>query len=174
MKKGGMTMRIMGIDPGLAIVGFGIVDIINRNTKAIDYGTIQTESTLAYTDRLLCLANSLEKLLEVYKPDVVAVEELFFNKNTKTAFAVSQARGVILYTVLKKGIPLYEYTPLQVKQGVVGYGRATKQQVQLMVKTLLNLKEIPKPDDAADGLAIAICHKNFSSLNRISLQGVIK
>lgn len=167
-------MRIMGIDPGLAIVGFGVVDTFNRQVKAVDYGTIQTESKLQYTDRLLCISNSLEQLLDRYNPDVVAVEELFFNKNTKTAFAVSQARGVILLTVLKKGIPLYEYTPLQVKQGVVGYGRATKVQVQLMVKTLLGLKEIPKPDDAADGLAVAICHKNFSSLNKISLQGVIK
>lgn len=169
-----MTKRIMGIDPGLAIVGFGVIDIEQNKTKPIDYGTIQTESTLCYTDRLLCIANSLSKLLDIYKPDVVAVEELFFNKNTKTAFAVSQARGVILLTVLKKGIPLYEYTPLQVKQGVVGYGRATKQQVQLMVKTLLRLTEIPKPDDAADGLAIAICHKNFSSLNNITQQGVVK
>ena len=167
-------MRIMGIDPGLAIVGFGVVDTFNRQVKAVDYGTIQTESKLEYTNRLLCIANSLDQLLDTYKPDVVAVEELFFNKNTKTAFAVAQARGVILLTVLKKGIPLYEYTPLQVKQGVVGYGRATKMQVQLMVKTLLGLKDIPKPDDAADGLAVAICHKNFSSLNKISLQGVIK
>lgn len=167
-------MRIMGIDPGLAIVGFGVVDTCKRQMKAVDYGTIQTESKLEYTNRLLCVANSLEQLLNTYQPDVVAVEELFFNKNTKTAFAVAQARGVILLTVLKKGIPLYEYTPLQVKQGVVGYGRATKVQVQLMVKTLLGLKEKPKPDDAADGLAVAICHKNFSSLNKISLQGVIK
>ncbi|QNO15720.1 crossover junction endodeoxyribonuclease RuvC [Alkalicella caledoniensis] len=167
-------MRIMGIDPGLAIVGFGVIDIENRKTKAIDYGTIQTESSICYTDRLLCVANSLKKLLDIYKPDVVAVEELFFNKNTKTAFAVSQARGVILLTVLQEEIPLYEYTPLQVKQGVVGYGRASKQQVQIMVKTLLNLNDIPKPDDAADGLAIAICHRNFSSLNTITQQGVIK
>ncbi len=167
-------MRIMGIDPGLAIVGFGIIENKHRQLKAIDYGTITTESTLSYSNRILCVANSLNKLLELYQPDVVAVEELFFNKNTKTAFSIAQARGVILYTVLKNEIPLYEYTPLQVKQGVVGYGRATKKQVQLMAKTLLNLKELPKPDDAADGLAIAICHKNFSSLNSVSLQGVLK
>ncbi|SHJ73166.1 Holliday junction endonuclease RuvC [Anaerobranca californiensis DSM 14826] len=167
-------MRIMGIDPGLAIVGFGIIDLDVRKVKVVDYGTIQTDNSLCYTDRLLCVGNSLEKILKIYQPDVVAIEELFFNKNSKTAFAISQVRGVIIYTVLKKEIPLYEYTPLQVKQGVVGYGRATKNQVQLMVKNLLNLKEIPKPDDAADGLAVALCHKNFLRSNGINLQGVVK
>ncbi|WP_350344422.1 crossover junction endodeoxyribonuclease RuvC [Proteinivorax tanatarense] len=161
-------MIILGLDPGIAILGYGVVKKEKHKLKPIDFGTIQTSKELDEPQRLLSLANSLEKLLDIYNPDVVAVEELFFNKNIKTAITVAQARGVILMVILKKGISLYEYTPLQVKQGVVGYGRATKLQVQTMVKTLLNLEKIPKPDDAADGLAIAICHNNFSAMNIIS------
>ncbi|WP_353892636.1 crossover junction endodeoxyribonuclease RuvC [Proteinivorax hydrogeniformans] len=164
-------MIILGLDPGIAILGYGIVKKENHKLKAIDYGTIETSKDLEEPQRLLSLANSLEKLIDMYKPDVVAVEELFFNKNVKTAITVAQARGVILMVILKKGVKLHEYTPLQIKQGVVGYGRATKPQVQTMVKTLLNLEKIPRPDDAADGLAIAICHNNFSAMNVVAQKG---
>ena len=149
-------MKIIGIDPGTAIIGYGVIDS-NRKLELIDYGCIRTSADLSTADRLVILNKELEKLLKKYKPGAVAVEDIFFFKNLKTAIKVSQARGVILLTIAKLKIPVYEFTPLQIKQAVTCYGRAEKIQVQKMVKTLLGLKDIPKPDDAADALAVAIC-----------------
>ena len=150
-------MRIIGIDPGIAIVGYGIVDYDKNHFEVVDYGAIQTKSTTPFPKRLMQVYEALVYLIEMYKPECCAVEELFFNKNVKTAIAVGHARGVILLAAEKFQIPIFEYTPLQVKQGVVGYGRAEKKQVQEMVKIILKLEEHPKPDDVADALAVAIC-----------------
>jgi crossover junction endodeoxyribonuclease RuvC len=154
---------IFGIDPGIAIVGYGVVDYTGNKFKVIDYGAITTEANESFPNRLKLVYDELSILLEKYKPDAVAIEELFFNKNVKTAIIVGQARGVQLLAAVNKGLELYEYTPLQVKQGVVGYGRAEKKQVQEMVKLILNLKKVPKPDDVADALAVAICHAHSGS-----------
>ncbi len=151
-------MRIIGIDPGFAITGFGVIEYTGNKFSIIDVGAITTEAGLELSDRLLTLSNGLDELIVKYKPDAMAVEELFFNTNVKTAIKVGHGRGVVLLAAAKADIKVYEYTPLQVKQAVVGYGRAKKEQVQQMVKVLLNLEKIPKPDDAADALAIAICH----------------
>lgn len=157
-------MVILGIDPGTAHTGFGVVRKIqnlkskNRNKiKCLDYGLIQTNPDLPTAERLKKINNELNKLIKKYKPKVLAVENVYFFKNLKTAMPVSQAKGVVLLTAAKKNIPVYEFTPLQVKMAVVGYGKAEKNQVQQMVKILLHLKKIPQPDDAADALAIAIC-----------------
>jgi len=149
-------MIILGIDPGTAATGFGIIKK-NRELKPIDYGLITTPADLSTAERLNRLHNELHLLIKKHKPDIVAVEDIFFFKNLKTAIKVSQARGVILLTAAKSKIPIFECTPLQVKQAITSYGRAEKIQVQKMVKVLLGLKEIPKPDDAADALAVAIC-----------------
>ncbi len=149
-------MVILGIDPGTARIGFGVINN-NQKLKLIGYGCIQTPKTLKNPQRLAELENQLRQIIKKYKPERVAVEDLFFFKNLKTAISVSQARGVILLTAAKSKIPILEYTPLQIKQAVTGYGRAEKKQVQKMVKMILNLKKIPKPDDAADALAAAIC-----------------
>ena len=151
-------MIILGIDPGLATTGYGVVKKEGNSFKLIDYDTITTSSDRTDVDRLSQLYEELLSLIDKYNPEHIAVEELFFNKNVKTAIRVGQARGVILLAGAQQSINVAEYTPLQVKQAVVGYGRASKQQVQQMVKALLNLEKIPKPDDAADALAISICH----------------
>ena len=143
-------MIILGIDPGIAIVGYGIVEYKNNKFRVIDYGAITTPSTMNTTKRLERIYKGLDISIKNYNVDEVGVEELFFNKNVKTAITVAQARGVILLACSHNDKPIYEYTPLQVKQGVVGYGRAQKAQVQQMVTSMLNLKEIPKPDDVAD------------------------
>ncbi len=153
-------MRVIGIDPGTAIVGYGIVDYEKGKYNLIDYGCINTDKNLPMEDRLLIIYNDLKKILEKYSPNEMAVEDLFYFKNNKTVISVGQARGVILLAGKEKNIILNNYTPLQVKIGISGYGRATKNQVQQMVKTILNLEEIPKPDDAADAIAIAITHIN--------------
>jgi len=151
-------MLILGIDPGTAIIGFGLIEKDkNQKLKAINYGCIKTPNTLSTAERLKILSQELTALIKKHKPDAVAVEDIFFFKNLKTAIKVSQARGVILLTIANADTPVYEYTPLQIKQAVACYGRAEKAQVQQMVKALLNLAEIPKPDDAADALAVAIC-----------------
>lgn len=160
-------MRIFGIDPGIAIVGYGVIDYVGNNFKVIDYGVITTPSTMSPQRRLKCVYDELTEILKKYNPDAVAIEELFFNKNVKTAIQVGQARGVEILAAMNQNIELFEYTPLQVKQGVVGYGRATKNQVQEMVKMLLNLKEIPKPDDAADALAVAISHAHSGAFDKL-------
>lgn len=151
-------MRVLGIDPGLATMGYGIIDVEGNRLRAVEYGTIETASKTDYPKRLYQLHVELKKIIEDTRPDEVAMEELFFNKNITTAISVAQARGVEILTCMEMGLPIYEYTPLQIKQAVVGYGRAEKHQVQEMVKIFLHLKDIPKPDDAADGLAIAITH----------------
>ncbi|MBR2569597.1 MAG: crossover junction endodeoxyribonuclease RuvC [Paenibacillus sp.] len=157
-------MRILGIDPGIAIVGFGFVDKQGSRVVPVQYGCIQTESTTAPEVRLLQVFEATEKLLDQYKPDAVAVEKLFFNRNVTTAFSVGQARGVVILAAAKRGLQIAEYTPMQVKQAIVGYGKAEKKQVQEMVKLFLKLKAIPKPDDVADALAVAICHAHSSGL----------
>jgi len=150
-------MIIAGIDPGTARIGYGIIKKSSNKLEMIEYGCIKTESKFSTAERLDQLDQQLTQLIKKYKPDKMAVEDIFFFKNVKTAVKVSQARGVILMRGARMKIPVAEYTPLQVKQAVTSYGRAEKSQVQKMVKLLLNLKEIPKPDDAADALAVAIC-----------------
>lgn len=160
-------MIILGVDPGTAITGYGIINVEGNKIHPLNYGCIYTETKNSSEIRLRIIFEKLTAIIEKYQPDEMAVEELFFNKNVRTALSVGQARGVILLAGAQKNIPVNEYTPLQVKQSVVGYGRAHKQQVQQMVKVFLNLQEIPKPDDAADALAIAICHAHFrQTLNR--------
>ena len=152
-------MIILGIDPGTATTGYGVIEKDN-NLRVIDYGCIKTSPEKSTAERLNILDKELSKIIKKYKPDKVAVEDIFFFKNVKTVIKVSQARGVILSRTAKTGIEVIEYTPLQIKQAVTSYGRADKNQVQQMVKLLLNLKKIPKPDDAADALATAICCAN--------------
>lgn len=160
-------MIILGIDPGFAITGYGVVKYEGNKFSVIDYGAVTTPAGMEMPKRLLALNEGLEKVIEKFRPDFISVEELFFNKNIKTALNVGHGRGVVLLTAAKSGIPVFEYTPLQVKQAVVGYGRAEKAQVQQMVKVLLNLPAIPKPDDVADALAIAICHGHSHKMNII-------
>lgn len=151
-------MVILGVDPGIATVGYGVVEYIGNKCNVIDYGAIVTPSDQLFPDRLKAVYNQLTDIIIRYKPDDLAIEELFFNKNVKTAIKVGHARGVQILAAVNYDLEIYEYTPLQVKQAVVGYGRAEKRQVQEMVKILLNLDKIPKPDDVADALAVAICH----------------
>ncbi len=160
-------MRILGIDPGVAIVGFGLIEAAHGQQKMIQYGAITTEAGLPLANRLVQIGDDLDKLIDLFQPDEIAIEELFFSKNITTGIAVAHARGIILYVAEKKRIPIYEYTPMQVKQAVAGYGLAEKKQVMDMVRRLLKLKTVPKPDDAADALAIAICHaRSATSLLR--------
>ena len=160
-------MRILGIDPGTAICGWSILDYMGNKFSLVDYGVVRTPAGQELEKRLLTIYQELKALMDRYSPDAMAVEELFFNTNVKTAITVGQARGVIVLLAAQMGIGFYEYTPLQVKQAVVGYGRADKTQVQQMIKTFLNLEVIPKPDDAADALAVALCHLNSFKLGRI-------
>ncbi len=160
-------MIVIGIDPGYAIVGIGVVEYNGNKFRPISYGAITTDAAMPTVDRLKRIYDEMTTLIDKYQPDAVAIEELFFNSNQKTAINVAQARGALLVAVKNKNIPIYEYTPLQVKQSVTGYGRADKTQVQQMVKMLLNLNVIPKPDDAADGLALAICHAHSSKINNM-------
>jgi len=148
---------ILGIDPGLATVGYGVISYDGKNSKVIDFGVIQTPKEDNVAVRLAMIDKASEQLITKFKPDAIAIEELFFNTNTKTAIMVGQARGVALLACANSGLPVYEFTPLQIKQGLVGYGRAEKKQVQMMVKTILGLSSVPKPDDTADALAAAIC-----------------
>ena len=151
-------MRIIGIDPGYAIVGYGVIDYIGNKFKIVEYGAITTESNQNMNERFKSIHDDLNTIIERTKPEFLAIEELFFNSNQKTAINVAQARGVLLLPALNHGRSVHEYTPLQVKQAVVGYGRAEKKQVQLLVKSILGLEKVPKPDDTADALAIAVCH----------------
>ena len=151
-------MRILGIDPGYAIVGYGIVDSVLSRFTVVDYGVITTPAKIPIEDRLQMIYDQMCELMRKYKPEAMAIEELFFTNNQKTGIVVAEARGIILLAARLAGIGIGEYTPLQVKQAVVGYGRAEKKQVIIMVTGLLGLKEPPKPDDTADALAIAVCH----------------
>ena len=155
-------MVIFGIDPGYAIVGCGVVRYERGNFSLIGYGAVTTSKDMPFNKRLKKIYDDLSELLLRFKPDAVSMERLYFNTNQKTAIDVAQARGVAVLAVENAGIPLYEYTPLQVKQSIVGYGRAEKIQVQNMTKMFLKLDNIPKPDDAADALALAVCHGHAS------------
>ncbi len=158
-------MVILGIDPGYATVGFGVIKIENGRNMPVDYGVITTPKTVSLTKRLEMIAKGIEDLIEKYNPDAFALEELFFQNNQKTAIAVAEARGVILLTAIKKLGEIYEYTPMQIKQAMTGYGKADKKQMQQVVKLFLGLKDIPKPDDAADALAIALTHAQTGRLS---------
>ena len=151
-------MRILGIDPGYATIGFGVLEAERNRYRLLQCGVITTPAHTSLSSRLLQIYNDLQKLLDAYQPDAVSIEELFFNTNITTGIAVAHARGVILLACEQADVKIYEYTPLQVKQSVVGYGRAEKKQVMDMVRRLCNLKAAPKPDDAADAVALALCH----------------
>lgn len=151
-------MLILGIDPGYAIVGYGILEYQNNRFRTVDYGAITTAAGTPFPQRLEQIYRELEILLVKYHPDAMAVERLYFQNNQKTAIDVAQARGIVLLAAQLAGVEVFEYTPLQVKQSVVGYGQAVKKQVQEMTRVLLHLESVPKPDDTADALAIAICH----------------
>jgi crossover junction endodeoxyribonuclease RuvC len=160
-------MIVLGIDPGTAITGYGLVHEENGQAVALAYGAITTPSELPLPDRLKLIQRDLAAVIEEYRPDQAAVEQLFFNKNVRTALAVGHARGVVLLTLAQANVPIFEYTPLQVKQAVTGHGRADKAQVQQMVTLLLGLNKVPKPDDVADALAIAICHLHSARLTTL-------
>ena len=160
-------MRILGIDPGIAIVGFGVIESDRGNMRMLQYGAVTTEAGLPLATRLVQIEDDMRALIRQLQPDEIAIEELFFSKNITTGIAVAHGRGVVLCTAERLGIPIFEYTPMQVKQAVVGYGLAEKRQVMDMTRRLLKLKAVPKPDDAADALAIAICHaRSATSLLR--------
>jgi len=163
-------MTILGIDPGYATVGFGLVSGDRTGHKLVQCGVITTPAGALFAARLRQIYDDVSLLVRQFEPDAIAIEELFFNKNEKTAIQVAHSRGVLLLAGEVLGVPLFEYTPLQVKQAVTGYGRAEKQQVMEMVRRLLGLDQIPKPDDAADALAIALCHLR-SATNLISQLG---
>ena len=151
-------MIVCGIDPGFAVTGFGFIEKQGVKQKALRFGVIRTPAGLPIEKRFLQIEADLNELLDMYRPSSLAAEELFFNTNVTTGINVAQARGVILLTAARRGIPVFSYTPLQVKQAVTGYGKAEKSQVMEMTKRLLNLSKVPRPDDAADALAIALCH----------------
>ena len=159
-------MLVLGIDPGIAITGYGLVRTEQKKDyTCIDYGIVSTEAGLPDADRLKILYEELSALIQRHQPDTSAVENLFFQRNVKTAFSVGQARGVAILTLAQAGLSIAEYNPNEIKQTVCGYGGADKTQIQRMVQTLLNLEECPKPDDAADALAVAICHINHQAFN---------
>ncbi len=151
-------MRIIGIDPGYAIVGFGIIEYDNGRFKTVDYGAVTTPAGTAFDKRLKIIYEDISQLLDIYKPESLAIEKLYFQNNQKTAIDVAEARGVVLLAASQRNILIREYTPLEVKKSITGYGQAVKKQVQEMTKRVLNLPAIPKPDDTADALAIAVCH----------------
>lgn len=161
-------MKVLGIDPGTAATGWAVVEEKKGEPRLIACGCINTSKLKSDSDRLVEIGKDIATLIKKHKPQEVAVEDLFFFKNLKTAITVAQARGVILYEIKKNKLPLFSYTPLQVKQALTGYGRADKRQIQIMVKNILKLKSIPKPDDAADAIAIAICHFNSRRTQHIT------
>ena len=160
-----MIMVILGFDPGLATLGFGVIETDGHRHKMIEYGIISTPPDMPTPIRLRNIFTDVQTVIDKFKPDAIAIEELFFNNNVKTAINVAQARGALLAAASMKTSELYEYTPLQIKQAIVGYGRADKHQIQQMVMYFLNLDKIPKPDDAADGLAAAICHAHTAKMS---------
>ena len=160
-------MRVLGIDPGTATTGWAIIEEKKGEIKALSYGHIQTEKYKTEEERIMEISEDLGKIIEKYQPQESAIEKIFYFKNQKTVIAVAQARGAILLTLKLKNIKIASYTPLQVKQALTGYGRAEKGQVQLMAKNIMKLKSLPKPDDTADAIAIAICHINSRKLNNL-------
>lgn len=161
-------LRVLGIDPGTAILGYGLIDYDGHEYESVEHGVIRTPAGMPMADRLVSIHTELGRYVTRTQPDHVAVEELFFARNAKTALSVAHARGVILLTVAARGVPLFEYTPMQVKQALTGYGGADKLQIQTFLTMLLGLPEAPKPDDAADALAVAICHCNSYRLNELA------
>lgn len=168
-------MRILGIDPGYAIVGYGAIDFTKNRFTILQYGAITTKAGVLFSDRLAEIFNDMNLLIGKVQPDAIAIEKLFFNTNTTTAIDVAQARGVILLCAKQNNVPVFEYTPLQVKSAVTGYGKAEKKQVMEMTKSILGLEKVPKPDDTADALAIAICHAHTggSLLGKFNSGGMI-
>jgi len=164
-------MVILGIDPGYAITGFGVVDYHRNRLRVIDYGVIATKANTPFPVRLLQIADKIDQLITLHQPVTMAVEELFFSRNTTTAIGTAQARGVAILSGARSGIPVYEYTPMQVKLAVAGYGKADKTQVQQMVRVLLALEQVPRPDDAADALAVAICHAHSGNRSAALARG---
>ena len=164
-------MRILGIDPGYATTGFGILEAGRGSVQLLNYGTITTPTTLTFPERLVVLYDYMVQLIETVKPDAVAVEELFWGHNVTTGIGVSHGRGVILLAICKSGAPLFEYTPNQVKQAVVGYGSADKHQVMEMTRRILHMEKVAQPDDAADAIAIALCHAR-SSTSLLAQKGI--
>ena len=156
-------MRILGIDPGIATVGFGVLDFDKNQFSLVKYGVISTPAHTSLSSRLDSIYRDLSELINLFHPDTVSIEELFFNTNITTGISVAHGRGVILLACVHAGIPVFEYTPLQVKQSVTGYGRAEKKQVMEMVRRICALQAVPKPDDAADAVALAICHARSST-----------
>lgn len=156
--KGCFVVIVLGIDPGYAIVGWGLIEFKNNSYKPLRFGAVTTQAEMTFNKRLHIIYEDIQQILKMFKPDYVAIEKLYFQTNQKTAIMVAEARGVILLAAQQFGIPIFEYTPLQVKTAVTGYGKAKKGQVMEMTRRLLNLPEVPKPDDTADALAIAICH----------------
>ncbi|MBE7010160.1 MAG: crossover junction endodeoxyribonuclease RuvC [Ruminococcaceae bacterium] len=161
-------MIIMGIDPGIATIGYGVITYEAGRFGVIDYGAVTTKAGMKLSDRLRNIYEDISILIERFRPDAFAIEELFFNTNVTTGISVAHGRGVIVLAAAVQNLPIYEYTPLQVKQSVAGYGRADKSQVQRMVKSLLGLSAVPKPDDTADALAIAICHAYSSGYQALT------
>ncbi len=155
-------MKVLGIDPGITICGYAVLENTEHGAQNIEHGVIRNKSKISLAEQLNHLFIELACLIQKFQPDVLAVEKLFFGTNIKTALSVGHARGVILLAGAQKGLPVFEYSPMDVKIAMTGYGRASKEQIQIMVKTLLKLPEIPRPDDAADALAIALCHLNFN------------
>ena len=160
-------MIILGIDPGLATLGYGVIEVVNDKRRLIQFGTLTTPAGQPMPQRLRAIFQGMNQLMDIYRPDDVAFEELFFSKNITTGMAVSAARGVALVAVVQRTDNLYEYTPMQIKQAVTGYGGADKHQVQQMVRMLLNMKEIARPDDAADALAVALTHANSINMKKL-------
>lgn len=164
------AFRILGVDPGIARLGYGVVDVEGSSLRCVTYGCIETHAQTPLPVRLQTIFRELTDLIQRHSPAVMAVEELFFNRNTTTAFTVGQACGVALLSAAEQSLAIAEYTPMQVKQAVTGYGRADKQQIQQMVKLLLGLVDLPKPDDAADALAIAITHGHSAPIERLEVR----
>ena len=156
-------MVILGIDPGVATIGFGVINAERQKNTLIQYGTITTPAGIPLASRLLQISNDMEELIHLFQPDEMAIEELFFSTNITTGISVAHGRGVILLAAEKLGVPVFEYTPIQVKQAVAGYGKADKKQVMLMTQRLLHMNRLPRPDDAAAALAIAICHSRAAT-----------
>ncbi|MBQ3054146.1 MAG: crossover junction endodeoxyribonuclease RuvC [Clostridia bacterium] len=161
-------MIILGIDPGIAIMGYGVIEYIGNRYRTITYNSILTPAHTPDAERLKSIYSQLRNIIYEYKPDVCAIEKLYYNNNAKTVISVAQGRGVAMLAAANEGLKVYEYTPLQIKQALTGYGRADKKQMQQMTKMILGLDKVPKPDDTADALAVAICHSHYANYNLLN------